>query len=214
MSLQVHISKLIVETALFSFLIEGGVLKSSNMGCNTSKLPLANTPVASSVASAVSSLAQDTKSADPLTNKSNNLMTNLAEKTNKSNDLITNLAEKTTKASDHMTNLAEKTNKSNDLMTNLAEKTNKSNDFMTNLAEKTNKSNDLMTNLTEKTTKASDLMTNMADKANKSNDLLKLSSEDPQNILKSAMKNVIMKENVLNRMGNYYHLIKCYMFYI
>ena len=161
-------------------------MKSPKMGCNTSKLPLANTPVASSVASAVSSLAQDTKSADPLTNKSNNLMTNLAEKTIKSNEL----------------------------MTNLAEKTNKSNDFMTNLAEKTNKSNDLMTNLTEKTTKASDLMTNMADKANKSNDLLKLSSEDPQNILKSAMKNVIMKENVLNRMGNYYHLIKCYMFNI
>ena len=131
-------------------------MKSPKMGCNTSKLPLANTPVASSVASAVSSLAQDTKSADPLTNKSNNLMTNLAEKTNKSNDLITNLAEKTTKASDLMTNLAEKTNKSNGL--------------------------------------------------------LKLSSEDPESILKSALKNVIVKQNVVGTMGKSHHIIKYYKF--
>ena len=97
-------------------------MKIPKMGCNTSKLPLANTPVASSVASAVSSLAQDTKSPNLLTNKSNDLMGNLAEKTKKSNDLMTNLSENTNKSNDLMTNLTEKTTKPCDPMTNLTEK--------------------------------------------------------------------------------------------
>ena len=97
-------------------------------------------------------------------------------------------------------------------MTSLSEKTNKSNDIMTNLAEKTSKSNDLMTNLAEKTEKTSDLMSTLAEKTMKTNNLLKLSSEDPESILKSALKNVIVKQNVVDTIGKCYHIIKYYKF--
>ena len=69
-----------------------------------------------------------------------------------------------------------------------------------------------MTNLAEKTEKTSDLMSTLAEKTMKTNDLLKLSSEDPESILKSALKNVIVKQNVVNTMGKCHHIIKYYKF--